>query len=271
MREITFPRAAAHTSSRTQRLPVEPLVLRSPRHIFSDDNLAIIEHSAGRSERLLSVRAVRPMSSMCLDDHTLSIVESSLDGGGAKASEAIAFKTLQGALKAELIGNESEVKYKCKSSVADMVIRIGNDKVGVSVTRAFDYQANPLTWDRTCSLLESKLSGLSQAWVRTVSDWEWDQNLIFVWVACKSHMELILEAWDTIAPTSSTEVSSLEQLRGMPNLRLRAYIESHHLKHSDCDCRVKLLARASEVEGPNGSCPKPTLIVCHAIDMPWIF
>lgn len=256
--------------------PRPHIKLGAPAPVFCDGALAVDEFPVlhRTQEQLLAMQALTvnakiPLSSMEQDEATRSILQASLDGGGAGASEAMAYHVLRGCKKAQLIGSESEVRYKSSSALVDLVVGLEEGVAGVSVTRAFDYRANPLTWERACVLLQKKLRGLWVASQRVTEDWKWDTSVLLVWVAQKSHIQLILDAWSSIAPEATVETESIERLRAMPNTRLREYITAHGLNHGDMHDRKGLLLRATEASSAN--CQHPNLIVCHAVNMQWIF
>lgn len=164
--------------------------------LSSDADLVLLEHEChAEGITCWTTRARSPLSRMDADAATESIWDASLNGGNSRASEAMAYKVLNRTHGATLHANETQVKYKRKSKVVDMILECGNQRAGVSVTRVYNYRSNPLSSHAVYALLNKKLLALESARDAVDDAFKWEQGVVFVWVAKASHLELVVDAW----------------------------------------------------------------------------
>jgi hypothetical protein len=100
-------------------------------------------------------------------------------GGSSLYSEAIAFEVLDLCESAELLKTEAEISYQDSGGKkTDLLVSIGKDPIGVSVTRAYHYPPEDgMTVQDATELLEGKLDDIllsadnaakTDAWTRSV-------------------------------------------------------------------------------------------------------
>eukprot|EP00658_Telonema_sp_P-2_P015101 TRINITY_DN1578_c0_g1_i4.p1 TRINITY_DN1578_c0_g1~~TRINITY_DN1578_c0_g1_i4.p1 ORF type:complete len:185 (+),score=30.18 TRINITY_DN1578_c0_g1_i4:176-730(+) len=147
--------------------------------------------------RCMIATARRPLSAMSFDDGSESVDRGSMNGGNARASEVMAFKALRAA-NMSLVASEEEVEYSQKCGCADMVVQHQELLLGVSVTRVYNYRANPLCFDSVVNLLGRKLHALGSARKYVKPEWSWDHQLMFVWVAREEDVGLVWDAWEQV-------------------------------------------------------------------------
>merc|ERR1711907_620813 len=138
--------------------------LGSPTQVVSDEFVTISRFDDAPLEEeeieVLRLTKLRPWSRMQLDAAAELILRQSLNGGGSGQSEAMAFEVLTRLHRCRLVGTEDQVKYCRRSPVADMVFEKGAERVGVSVTRVYEYCKKPLVFDSVCDLLGKMRRGL---------------------------------------------------------------------------------------------------------------
>lgn len=191
MREIKDPPSAP----RRRRVRRQPLRISELR---SDQDLSIHEHHASEfpAVRCFEASAHKPMSEMRPDKAVESIAQGSFNGGNARASEMMAFRILNTAANARLLASEHQVEYSKRCSCADMVLECGEERIGVSVTRVYNYRSNPVCFDSVRRLLERKLKSIEVAQSCVKPEWEWTRCSLFVWVARQQDLQLVLDAWE---------------------------------------------------------------------------
>eukprot|EP00656_Telonema_subtile_P037789 TRINITY_DN4214_c0_g1_i2.p1 TRINITY_DN4214_c0_g1~~TRINITY_DN4214_c0_g1_i2.p1 ORF type:complete len:210 (-),score=30.33 TRINITY_DN4214_c0_g1_i2:18-647(-) len=168
MREIKNPPSRPRTRRRRAR------ALRASA-VSSDPDLSIQEFACELPRtRCLEANAHKPMSAMQSDQAAELVGEGSFNGGNARASEMMAFRMLRAASSAKLVANENEVEYNRKCPCADMLIEDNSDRLGVSVTRVYDYRTNPVCFESVCVLLQKKLDAIQRAQICAKPSWRWN-------------------------------------------------------------------------------------------------
>jgi hypothetical protein len=104
-------------------------------------------------------------------------------GGNSIFSEVLSFEMMNRFFGAKLEKTEMEIEYNCESSIVDYSVKINNEKIGVSVTRAFHYIDDSLFDDKCArALLLKKLKNLNIATTNVSQKDKWTKQLLHIWV-----------------------------------------------------------------------------------------
>ncbi len=100
-------------------------------------------------------------------------------GGSSVESEAIAFEMLYRCEGAEFLKGENEVAYQDDGGkITDILVKIDNRKVGVSVTRA--YVPGAYTLEDATRILKKKLADLPLSMANAASFDRWERSMLSV-------------------------------------------------------------------------------------------
>ncbi|KAF0981505.1 hypothetical protein FDP41_012162 [Naegleria fowleri] len=108
-------------------------------------------------------------------------------GGNSIFSEALSFEVVKRMFSAELLKTEMEIEYYPGSKKTDYLVRIGQKKYGVSVTRAFNFNnftgGNGVLTDKMLQLLlYKKLSGIIASSGNVYDEDVWEKQFLHCWV-----------------------------------------------------------------------------------------
>ncbi|KAG2387838.1 hypothetical protein C9374_001432 [Naegleria lovaniensis] len=108
-------------------------------------------------------------------------------GGNSVFSEALSFEVVKRMFSAELLKTEMEIEYYPGSKKTDYLVRIGQKKYGVSVTRAFNFNdftgGNGVLTDKMLQLLlYKKLSGIIASSGNVYDEDVWEKQFLHCWV-----------------------------------------------------------------------------------------
>eukprot|EP00755_Sulcionema_specki_P022154 Sspe_Gene.75823::Locus_47376_Transcript_2_2_Confidence_0.667_Length_1375::g.75823::m.75823 len=124
-----------------------------------------------------------PFSSIPLSDGGKLLLSTPNAGGASVYSEVLSFEVVSRIFNASLRATEMEVTYYPRSSpITDYVCDIGEETLGVSVTRAFHYKG-PQYYTPECAstLLRKKLVGATRAAQNVVYP-SFRRQILHVWV-----------------------------------------------------------------------------------------
>ncbi|MSP58772.1 MAG: hypothetical protein EXR72_00240 [Myxococcales bacterium] len=110
-------------------------------------------------------------------------------GGSSTESEVMSFEVLASCDGATLQKTETEILYAPPddggaNSITDLLVSIGGERVGVSVTRAYKPSGQgPLSDGEVRALLEKKLAGVNRSSMRVLAGDRWVKQILHVFVA----------------------------------------------------------------------------------------
>lgn len=124
-------------------------------------------------------------------------------GGSSVESEVISFEMLHHCEGATLHRTETEVMYQPASdaganSITDLVVDIGGERVGVSVTRVYRPAPMVVTEAIAREIILGKLQGINRSSVRVLPKDRWVKQVLHVFVADPAVMPLVRSAWMSI-------------------------------------------------------------------------
>lgn len=127
-------------------------------------------------------------------------------GGSSVESEVISFEMLHHCEGATLHRTETEVMYQPVSdagsnAITDLVVDIGGERVGVSVTRA--WRPMPLTYPESevRTLLIDKLNGINRSSQRVLPADRWVKQILHVFVADMAMADTVRRIWNGLDAT----------------------------------------------------------------------
>lgn len=122
-------------------------------------------------------------------------------GGSSKCSEVMSMQLLHDCDGALLYKTETEVDYVSEGKMTDYVAIIGEDKVGVSVTRAYKGpNIDVYTAEDALSLLNKKLQGINESSANVHPDDAWVKQVLHVWTLHHQWAEILEGAYAEVAP-----------------------------------------------------------------------
>lgn len=126
-------------------------------------------------------------------------------GGSSEESEVMSFEVLHYCDGASLLKSETEIGYTPPDPdlggniITDILVSIGGDKVGVSVTRA--YQPGGMTDSEVHDLLVKKLDGVNHSSARVLPADRWVEQILHVFVATQSAADAVSRVYPTLDAT----------------------------------------------------------------------
>ena len=141
-----------------------------------------------------------PLDSAWLTEGGAEIYDEGTLGGSSILSEVFAFEVLASCEDALLLKSETEILYDVTdSSIADILVSIDGENVGVSVTRAFHYPpTEPWSEAEALDLLERKLSDLHEA-TDSVSEADaWSHALLHIIAYDTDHADHMAAAYGSL-------------------------------------------------------------------------
>jgi hypothetical protein len=124
-------------------------------------------------------------------------------GGSSVESEIMSFEVLRYCEGATLVKTETQIDYAPPdglgpNSITDILVSIGGQKVGVSVTRAYKPPSQTLTDADVKALLEKKLEGINRSSVRVLPADKWVKQILHVFAVNKAASDAVGRVWLTI-------------------------------------------------------------------------
>jgi hypothetical protein len=123
------------------------------------------------------------------------IISDGNAGGSSLLSEVFSFEVLARCEQAELLKTETEIIYNDPAGKkTDLLVRIGQSILGVSVTRAVGFpREDPYTVEIAQGLLEQKLSGVNSSTANMSDQDYWSKQILHI-VAYEDEHAASLEA-----------------------------------------------------------------------------
>jgi hypothetical protein len=124
-------------------------------------------------------------------------------GGSSTESEVFSYEVLYRCEGAALVATETEVMYQPAddagaNSITDLVVTIGGERVGVSVTRAYRPMPMVFTEANALSLLRDKLAGVNRSSMRVLPGQRWVKQILHVFAVDAAAAQAVARAWATI-------------------------------------------------------------------------
>jgi hypothetical protein len=123
-------------------------------------------------------------------------------GGSSTESEVMSFEVLHFCDGARLLKSETEIGYTPPdidlggNIITDILVAFGSDKVGVSVTRA--YQPGGMTDTQIHDLLVKKLDGINHSSARVLPADRWVKQILHVFVATQAAADSVARIWPAL-------------------------------------------------------------------------
>ncbi|MBO6933341.1 MAG: hypothetical protein JJ863_00145 [Deltaproteobacteria bacterium] len=133
-----------------------------------------------------------------------TILTEGTAGGSSGLSEAFAFEVLARCEGATLVKTETFINYMpgYTGTITDILVMIGTEKIGVSVTRAFVFPpSDPYPVSRATDLLTDKLADVLESSAGVRSDDAWTKQILAVVAYGTMHAESIATAWASLDPS----------------------------------------------------------------------
>jgi hypothetical protein len=136
-------------------------------------------------------------SNMNLSAGARQIKNSPNAGGSSVESEVLSFEIFKVGYNAKLLKTEMQVPYfPAGGSLTDYVMKMFDQIIGVSVTRAMKFDGAEFTIDDADYLLRKKLRGIHQAAKNSL--FKWSKQLLHVWLFDESVECALLQAWSDL-------------------------------------------------------------------------
>lgn len=133
-----------------------------------------------------------------LSEDAQEVVTDGNLGGSSVESEAVTMDLLYRCELADLLLTEGEVTYATEGKKTDLVVQVDERRIGVSVTRAFQYPpGSELTQQRAEELLEDKLSDILESSANVSSADGWERQILYVIAYNQQHAEQIEAVWNS--------------------------------------------------------------------------
>jgi hypothetical protein len=131
-----------------------------------------------------------------------TILDEGTAGGSSGESEAFAFEVLHRCEGASLVRTETMIRYSVPmpGSITDILVEIGGERVGVSVTRALTFSGRCMsaeTFDMAAAteLIERKLAGVNESSTLVAPEDAWVKQILFVYAINEGHAAGVMDAW----------------------------------------------------------------------------
>lgn len=118
-------------------------------------------------------------------------------GGSSICSEVMSMQLLHECEGATLYKTEKEVGYRQQGSITDYVTTIANERVGVSVTRAYKGPTIQTYTDADAqTLLSKKLKGVLESSANVKAEDKWIKQVLHIWTMQPQWVPILKKAWD---------------------------------------------------------------------------
>ena len=123
-----------------------------------------------------------------------------MPGGSSLLSEVFAYEVLARCEDALLLKTETEILYNDPAGKkTDLLVMIGESKLGVSVTRAVGFpREDPYTVERAQSLLEQKLSGVVSSTANVSDEDAWTKQILHIVAYADEHALSLQTAYELL-------------------------------------------------------------------------
>ena len=134
-----------------------------------------------------------------------TILSEGTAGGSSGYSEAFAFEVLHRCEGAALVATETMIRYSVPmpGAITDILVEIGGERIGVSVTRAVTVtgmcmRADTFSAAAATDLLTRKLEGINESSMLVAPEDAWTKQILFVYADTEAHASELMSAWSTL-------------------------------------------------------------------------
>ena len=138
-----------------------------------------------------------------LSDGAQQILIEGTAGGTSGWSEAFAYEILHRCEGASFVKSETQIDYTTSGSITDILVEIGGERIGVSVTRAVDVtgmcmRSDTYTATRATDLLTTKLTGINESSMNVAPADAWTKQILFIHADTTTAATVLMDAWGTL-------------------------------------------------------------------------
>lgn len=120
-------------------------------------------------------------------------------GGASEISEALSMQYMENMFNATGFVPEKEVDYWIEYKMCDYIMRVNDQNIGVSVTRAVTYPFdNEFTYEHAMKLLDKKLFGLIVAQESVNTKHQFFKSILHIWCYSTTSAQNIKKAHDEL-------------------------------------------------------------------------
>ena len=136
-----------------------------------------------------------------LTDGGREIISDGNAGGSSLLSEVFAYEVLARCESAVLLKTETEIIYNDPAGKkTDLLVMIGESKLGVSVTRAVGFpREDPYTVEQAQGLLEQKLSGVVSSTANVSDEDAWNKQILHIVAYADEHALSLQAAYELLS------------------------------------------------------------------------
>ncbi len=134
-----------------------------------------------------------------------TILAEGTAGGSSSYSEAFAFEMLARCEGADLLRSETMIRYSVPmpGAITDMLVEIGGERVGVSVTRGVTVTGRCTRADTydpmiASDLLTRKLEGILESSRLVAAEDAWTKQILFIYADTSAHASTLMSAWASL-------------------------------------------------------------------------
>jgi len=130
-------------------------------------------------------------------------------GGSSKCSEVFSLELWRICAGAELHQGETQIVYSQQGAMTDYTVKIQDQVIGVSVTRAYK---GPTNLDYAVAdaktLLTKKLNGINESTANVAPESAWSKQVLHIWTLHKEWADVVQTSWTQLdkALTANTTV-----------------------------------------------------------------
>lgn len=135
------------------------------------------------------------------------IIRDGNAGGSSLLSEVFAYEVLERCEGATLEWTETEVEYlDAMGKITDLVVTIGGERIGVSVTRAVKFPFDdPYPVEDAQELLEDKLQDVLASTANVRPEFAWTKQILSVIAYSPQHAESLEVAYDRVGTSTKSD------------------------------------------------------------------
>jgi hypothetical protein len=126
-------------------------------------------------------------------------------GGSSFESEVMSYEVLRHCENAALLKTETEITYTVSGTITDLLVGIGGQKVGVSVTRAYKPANMSFPDTEVQSLLQRKLDGIVASSANVSATDRWVKQVLHVFTANRAATEAVQRVYPNLPAATRTD------------------------------------------------------------------
>jgi len=120
-------------------------------------------------------------------------------GGTSVYSEVMSFEVLSTLFHAKLECTEMELVYATGSKITDYSIRVRDQVIGVSVTRAMKFGGGEMTKEEAERLLTKKLYGVIDSTNGVIEEQKWKKQILHIFAENESIAKTMISTYHTLS------------------------------------------------------------------------